>query len=172
MKGILAAWSIEPTETSTAPAARLRLAPSGGGYVQAAVVTGVSTPKILLGHILPNVAHIVIIALVMDFSGLVLAEAVLSYVGIGYTGRVHSTGLAFSADFGLMSGSVGGLLVPVLQPALVAAQLLFDLFGSGIESKVRIMRLAVALQDQAMIDVQHDIAIESARRCLAKGDVG
>ncbi len=27
--------------------------------------------------------HIVIIALVMDFSGLVLAEAVLSYVGIG-----------------------------------------------------------------------------------------
>jgi peptide/nickel transport system permease protein len=27
--------------------------------------------------------HIVLIALVMDFSGLVLAEAVLSYVGVG-----------------------------------------------------------------------------------------
>jgi peptide/nickel transport system permease protein len=34
-------------------------------------------------HILPNVMHIVLIALVMDFSGLVLAEAVLSYIGIG-----------------------------------------------------------------------------------------
>jgi peptide/nickel transport system permease protein len=34
-------------------------------------------------HILPNLMHIVLIALVMDFSGLVLAEAVLSYVGIG-----------------------------------------------------------------------------------------
>ena len=34
-------------------------------------------------HILPNLMHIVLIALVMDFSGLVLAEAVLSYVGVG-----------------------------------------------------------------------------------------
>jgi peptide/nickel transport system permease protein len=34
-------------------------------------------------HILPNVMHIVLIAVVMDFSGLVLAEAVLSYIGIG-----------------------------------------------------------------------------------------
>ena len=33
----------------------------------------------------------------------------LSYVGIGYTGRVKSSGLAFSADFGLMSGSYSGL---------------------------------------------------------------
>jgi len=31
----------------------------------------------------------------------------LSYFGIGYTGRVHHSGLAFSADFGLMSGSYG-----------------------------------------------------------------
>ena len=34
-------------------------------------------------HILPNLMHIVLISLVMDFSGLVLAEAVLSYVGVG-----------------------------------------------------------------------------------------
>lgn len=52
-------------------------------YVQAAQAFGVSAPRILLRHILPNVMHLVIIALVMDFSGLVLAEAVLSYVGIG-----------------------------------------------------------------------------------------
>lgn len=34
-------------------------------------------------------------------------SANLSYVGIGYTGRVHGSGLAFSADFGLMSGNLG-----------------------------------------------------------------
>lgn len=33
----------------------------------------------------------------------------LSYLGIGYTGRVRGSGLAFSADFGLMSGTYGGL---------------------------------------------------------------
>jgi peptide/nickel transport system permease protein len=52
-------------------------------YVQAARAFGVGTPAILRRHILPNLMHIVLIALVMDFSGLVLAEAVLSYVGIG-----------------------------------------------------------------------------------------
>jgi peptide/nickel transport system permease protein len=52
-------------------------------YIQAAHAFGVSNARILGRHILPNVAHIVIIAMVMDFSGLVLAEAVLSYVGVG-----------------------------------------------------------------------------------------
>lgn len=33
----------------------------------------------------------------------------LSYLGIGYTGRVLSSGFAFSADLGLMSGSYAGL---------------------------------------------------------------
>ena len=39
--------------------------------------------RILTRHILPNVMHIVLISVVMEFSGLVLAEAVLSYVGVG-----------------------------------------------------------------------------------------
>ena len=37
------------------------------------------------------------------------ANSNLSYFGLGYTGRVNGGGLAFSADFGLMSGSYGGL---------------------------------------------------------------
>ena len=52
-------------------------------YVQAARAFGVRPLSIMLRHILPNLMHIVLIALVMDFSGLVLAEAVLSYVGVG-----------------------------------------------------------------------------------------
>ena len=52
-------------------------------YVQAATALGVSNRAILFRHILPNVMHIVLIAVVLDFSGLVLAEAVLSYIGIG-----------------------------------------------------------------------------------------
>ena len=52
-------------------------------YVQAAHILGVSHFKILVKHVLPNVFHIILITLVLDFSGLVLAEAVLSYVGVG-----------------------------------------------------------------------------------------
>lgn len=52
-------------------------------YIQAARAFGVSRLRILGRHILPNVSHLVLISVVIDFSGLVLAEAVLSYVGVG-----------------------------------------------------------------------------------------
>jgi peptide/nickel transport system permease protein len=52
-------------------------------YIQAAHAFGVSHWRVITHHLLPNVMHIVLIATVMDFSGLVLAEAVLSYVGVG-----------------------------------------------------------------------------------------
>ncbi len=52
-------------------------------FVQAAKALGVKQITIVWRHIIPNVFHIVIITLVLDFSALVLAEAVLSYVGVG-----------------------------------------------------------------------------------------
>lgn len=61
-------------------------------YIQAAQAFGVSHWRIMMRHITPNVMHIVIIALVMDFSGLVLAEAVLSYIGVGVDPSMISFG--------------------------------------------------------------------------------
>ncbi len=52
-------------------------------FVMAARAFGVTHGRILLRHLLPNVMHLVLITVVLDFSGLVLAEAVLSYVGVG-----------------------------------------------------------------------------------------
>jgi peptide/nickel transport system permease protein len=66
-------------------------------YIQAAHAFGVSDARVLGRHILPNVAHIVIIAMVMDFSGLVLAEAVLSYVGVGVDPATTSFGTMINA---------------------------------------------------------------------------
>ncbi|MDR0576623.1 MAG: ABC transporter permease [Candidatus Accumulibacter sp.] len=61
-------------------------------YIQAAQAFGVADLAILRRHVLPNLMHIVIVVLVMDFSGLVLAEAVLSYVGIGVDPTMISFG--------------------------------------------------------------------------------
>jgi peptide/nickel transport system permease protein len=61
-------------------------------YVQAATALGVRHFTIILRHILPNVMHIVLIAVVMDFSALVLAEAVLSYLNIGVDPATYSWG--------------------------------------------------------------------------------
>ena len=61
-------------------------------YVLAANAFGVSRPTILVRHLLPNLVHLVLIAVVIDFSGLVLAEAVLSYVGVGVDPTTMSWG--------------------------------------------------------------------------------
>ncbi len=61
-------------------------------YVQAAHALGVPRFHILYRHILPNVMHIVLISVVLDFSSLVLAEAVLSYVNIGVDPTTYSWG--------------------------------------------------------------------------------
>lgn len=61
-------------------------------YVHAANCLGVSTPKIILRHIVPNLMHIILITIAMDFSVLVLAEAVLSYVGVGVDPSTYSFG--------------------------------------------------------------------------------
>lgn len=61
-------------------------------YVLAARVLGVSVTRIIMRHLIPNVMPIVFITLVLDFSGLVLAESVLSYVGIGVDPTMISWG--------------------------------------------------------------------------------
>jgi len=66
-------------------------------YVQAARAFGVGRFAIMALHVLPNLMHIVLIALVMDFSGLVLAEAVLSYVGVGVDPSTISFGTMINA---------------------------------------------------------------------------
>ncbi len=61
-------------------------------YIQAATALGVRHFMILGRHVVPNVMHIVLITVVIDFSGLVLAEAVLSYVGVGVDPSMNSWG--------------------------------------------------------------------------------
>ena len=61
-------------------------------FVQAAHAFGLSHARIILHHLLPNCVHVVLIAAVMGFSGLVLAEAVLSYVGVGVDPSMISFG--------------------------------------------------------------------------------
>ncbi|TXT24564.1 MAG: peptide/nickel transport system permease protein [Gallionellaceae bacterium] len=66
-------------------------------YIQAAQAFGVSSLRIITRHIAPNVMHIVLISVVMDFSALVLAEAVLSYVGVGVDPTTISFGTMINA---------------------------------------------------------------------------
>lgn len=66
-------------------------------YVQASEALGVTHFNILRKHIVPNIMHIVLITVVLDFSGLVLAEAILAYVGVGVDPSMESWGNMINA---------------------------------------------------------------------------
>lgn len=61
-------------------------------YVQASKAFGVPGLSIIYRHIVPNIMHLVLITFVLQFSGLVLAEAILSYIGIGVGPEMGSWG--------------------------------------------------------------------------------
>jgi peptide/nickel transport system permease protein len=115
---------------------------SGLEYIQAAHAFGVSDARILSRHILPNVAHIVIIALVMDFSGFVLAEAVLSYVGVGVDPSTVSFGTMINAarlEMGrepIVWWSLAAAFV-FMFVLVLAANLFADAVRDGFDPRVR-----------------------------------
>jgi peptide/nickel transport system permease protein len=111
-------------------------------YVQAAHAFGVSGARILTRHVLPNVAHIVIITLALDFSGFVLAEAVLSYIGIGVDPSTNSFGTMINAARLEMSREpvVWWTLATAFSFMLVlvlAANLFADAVRDGFDPRVR-----------------------------------
>jgi peptide/nickel transport system permease protein len=61
-------------------------------YVQAATAFGVSDTRIMIRHIFPNVAHLMLIVTVLEFSSLILYEAVLALVGVGVDSSMNSFG--------------------------------------------------------------------------------
>lgn len=55
-------------------------------FVAAARALGVTDRRIITRHILPNIAHLIIITFALSFTALVLSETILSYLGIGLDG--------------------------------------------------------------------------------------
>jgi len=61
-------------------------------YVQAAESLGVSQFSTLFRHIVPNLMHIILITIVLRFSGLVMSEVALAYIGVGVDASAGSWG--------------------------------------------------------------------------------
>jgi peptide/nickel transport system permease protein len=66
-------------------------------YIAAARTLGQTHGKIVVRHLLPNVMHLVLISAVLGFSNIVLAEAILSYLGVGAPVGTASWGIMIDA---------------------------------------------------------------------------
>lgn len=135
-------------------------------YIQAAQAFGVRRLRIITRHILPNVMHIVLIAIVMDFSGLVLAEAVLSYVGVGVDPSMISFGTMINgarlemAREPMVWWSLAAAFVFMFLLVL-AANLFADAVRDAFDPRVRV-RARKAADDTPDVLTQH--AAEGAVR--------
>ena len=65
-------------------------------YVSLAKVSGASTPRILLKHILPGVMNTMVVIATLNVGGLILTEATLSFLGAGIPAPTPAWGLMIS----------------------------------------------------------------------------
>jgi peptide/nickel transport system permease protein len=73
-------------------------------FMQAAEAFGVPHLRTMARHIVPNVMHLVLITTVLNFSDLILYEAVLTYVGVGVDPTLNSFGGMINLARSEMSG--------------------------------------------------------------------
>lgn len=76
----------------------------GQGYVQAARVLGYGSWRILLRHLLPNVAHVVIVAFSVRFPAAVSTEVFMSFLGVGVQNEPSWGVMINNARVGLWQG--------------------------------------------------------------------
>ncbi len=99
-------------------------------YVTSARLMGVSAPRILFVHILPNILPALLSALTIGFNNAVLAEAGLSYLGIGVQPPDASLGRMLSESQTYLAGGPWCAIFPGV--FLVLLVLGVGLLGEGI----------------------------------------
>lgn len=104
-------------------------------YVAAARRLGAGPLAIARRHMLPHVLPQFVVGLVLLFPHAILHEAAVTFLGFGLSPEAPAIGIILSESMGYLSAGLWWLAVlPGL--ALVAAVMLFDMVGSGLQRLV------------------------------------
>ncbi len=99
-------------------------------YVEAARAIGVSTPRIIFSHIVPNLLGVVVIYTTVTVPGVILTESVLSFLGLGIQEPMTSWGVLIQDGAKTMEATPWILLFPA---ALLSITLYcFNFIGDGL----------------------------------------
>ena len=99
-------------------------------FVEAARATGVPTRRIMVRHLFPNALAPVIVSLAFSIPGAMLAEATLSFIGIGIKPPTPTWGVMINEGFIVFSQSPWPVLLPAFCISLV--MLAFTFLGDGL----------------------------------------
>ncbi|MBZ0253155.1 MAG: ABC transporter permease, partial [Candidatus Methylomirabilis sp.] len=99
-------------------------------YVEAAEALGAGAPRILLRHILPNVAGPILVTLTFTIPTAILAESTLSFVGLGVAPPAASWGTLAAGGWKHLIAAPHLLFFPAL--AIAATILAFNTLGDAL----------------------------------------
>jgi len=99
-------------------------------FVQAARLTGVSTARIILRHIAPNLIGIVVVYVTLTIPQAILVESFLSFLGLGIQEPQTSLGGLVNTGVKQMEGAAWALLIPAC--LLAAILMCFNFLGDGL----------------------------------------
>jgi oligopeptide transport system permease protein len=99
-------------------------------FVQAAQLIGVSTPRIILRHIAPNLIGVVIVYVTLTIPQAILIESFLSFLGLGVQEPQTSLGKLVNDGTDQMEGAAWMLLIPATLLATIL--LCFNFLGDGM----------------------------------------
>nr|WP_286207630.1 ABC transporter permease subunit [Hephaestia sp. MAHUQ-44] len=99
-------------------------------YIEAAQVIGVSTPAIMVRHIIPNMVGPVAAFMTLSIPNVILAESFLSFFGLGIQEPLASLGTLMSQGTNQMEIAPWMLIFPALTMVLVLGT--FNLLGEAM----------------------------------------
>ena len=104
-------------------------------FVEAAILTGVPQSRIIVRHILPNTASSVLVLLTLGFAKMIIAEAALSFLGLGPTGlRYSSWGLMLAEGKNYLAVAWWVATMPGL--TIVSVVLSVNILGDWLRDKL------------------------------------
>jgi peptide/nickel transport system permease protein len=99
-------------------------------FTQSARAVGASDRRIVVRHILPNVAGLIIVAATLDVAGVIVNEAVLSLLGLGIQPPGSSIGMMINQAIPYLERNALQVLWP--SAALTLLVLAFSFLGDGL----------------------------------------
>jgi peptide/nickel transport system permease protein len=99
-------------------------------FVDAARALGVRTPRILAAHILPNLASPVLVQVTFIFAYAILAEAGLSFLGVGVPPEIPTWGTMIAGSLEYADRAFWTILCPGI--AIVLTALSLQMLGDGV----------------------------------------
>jgi len=99
-------------------------------YVQAAQALGAGDGRLIVRHLLPNISGALIVQTSLAIANAILAEASLSFLGLGIQPPTPSWGSMLNAARGYLTDAPWMALFPGL--AIFLAVLAFNLIGDGL----------------------------------------